>query len=73
MALGAIRPLTSDVPGSLPVAVVAVGEAVRNLSCPALELPDQACATGSPPLMRVSPDLPWRTAVVVLQLDLAGP
>jgi hypothetical protein len=71
-ALGAVRPLTIGVPDTLAVAIVIVGDSVRNLSCPGLELPEQACAVGSPPLLRLRTDLPWRNAVVVVQLDL-GP
>jgi hypothetical protein len=71
-ALGAVRPLTRGVPDTLAVAIVIVGDSVRNLSCPGLELPEQACAVGSPPLLRLRTDLPWRNAVVVVQLDL-GP
>lgn len=69
-ALGAIRPLTSGVSDDLRVAVVVVGDAVLNISCPGLVLSEQACATGSPPLLRVGTELPWRTAVVVVQIDL---
>jgi hypothetical protein len=69
-ALGAIRPLTSGQPDSMTVAVVAVGREVRNLSCPALPLSLQSCALGKAPLLHVRQDLPWRTATVVVQLDL---
>ena len=71
-ALGAIRPLTSGQPDGMKVAVVAVGDGVLNLSCPGLALSFQACAAGKPPLLRVRQDLPWRTAVVVVQLNLPG-
>jgi len=69
-ALGAIRPLTSSQPDHMRVAVVMVGDGVLNLSCPGLALSLQACAAGKPPLMHLRQDLPWRTAVVVVQLDL---
>jgi hypothetical protein len=69
-ALGAVRPLTSGVPNTLSVAVVVLGDEVRNLACPGLSLADQSCAVGAPPLLRLRTDLPWRTAIVVIQLDL---
>jgi hypothetical protein len=69
-ALGAIRPLTSSQPDRMKVAVVTVGSDVRNLSCPGLALSLQACAAGKPPLLHVRQDLPWRTALVMVQLDL---
>ena len=72
-ALGAVRPLTRGVPDNLAVAIVIVGDSVRNLSCPGLKLAEQACAVGSPPLLRLRTDLPWRDAVVVVQLDLDAP
>jgi len=71
-ALGAIRPLTSGQPDHMSVAVVTVGSEVLNLSCPGLALPLQACAAGKQPLLHVRQDLPWRTALVVVQLDLPG-
>ena len=70
-ALGAIRPLTSGQPDDMRVAVVTVGSGVLNLSCPGLSLARQACAEGPPPLLHVRQALPWRTALVVLQLDLS--
>jgi hypothetical protein len=69
-ALGAVRPLTSGMPDTLAVAVVVLGDEVRNLSCPGLSLEEQSCAVGAPPLLRLRTDLPWRTAIVVIQLDL---
>ena len=72
-ALGAIRPLTSGQPDDMRVAVVTVGTGVLNLYCPGLTLARQACAEGTPPLLHVRQDLPWRTAVVVVQLDLPEP
>ena len=72
-ALGAIRPLTTDQPVHMTVAVVTVGSDVRNLSCPGLALSIQACATGKSPLLRVRQALPWRTATVIMQLDLPDP
>lgn len=72
-ALGAIRPLTSGQPDHMKVAVVTVGDGVLNLSCPGLALSLQACAAGTPPLLHVRQDLPWRTALVIVQLDLPEP
>jgi hypothetical protein len=69
-ALGAVRPLTSGQPDLMSVAVVTIGSDVRNLSCPGLALSLQACAAGTPPLLHVRQDLPWRTALVIVQLDL---
>ena len=69
-ALGAIRPLTSGQPDDMKVAVVTVGTGVLNLSCPALPLSLRSCAEGTPPLLHVRQDLPWRTALVIVQLDL---
>jgi hypothetical protein len=69
-ALGAIRPLTDPKSDQMSVAVVSVGDDVRNLSCPGLALSRQACAAGKPPLLRVRQDLPWRAAIVIVQLDL---
>ena len=37
---------------------------------PGLTLSLQACAAGKPPLLHVRQDLPWRTALVIVQLDL---
>lgn len=72
-ALGAVRALTHRLPDDLDVAVMAVGGAVRNMSCPGLALSQQACATGKRPLLRLKQALPWRNAVVVVQLDLPEP
>lgn len=72
-ALGAIRPLTSGQPDRMTVAVVTVGSDVRNLSCPGLTLSLQACAAGKPPLLHLRQELRWRTAVVIVQLDLPDP
>lgn len=71
-ALGAVTPLTSGLPDDLTVAVVVVGRGVRNLSCPGLELAIQACALGKAPLLHLRQALPWRNAIVIVQLDLTG-
>lgn len=69
-ALAAFTPLTSSVPDELPVAVATWGDDVRNLACPLAELPEEPCAAGTPPLLRVNVDLPRKGALVVMQFDL---
>lgn len=70
-ALGAVGPLTSGMPDDLPVAASFSGQAVRNLRCSGLPVDQQACVAGHPPHVRVNQDLPYRAALVLLQLDLA--
>ena len=69
-ALGAVAPLVSRVPGDLPVAVAFRGEAVRNLRCAGLPIDQEACFAGHRPNVRVNRDLPYRAALVLVQLDL---
>jgi hypothetical protein len=69
-ALAALGPLTAGVPADLPVQIMVTGPEVRNLQCPHLPVSDQACAAGSRTRMRVNRALPWRAAMVLVQLDL---
>jgi hypothetical protein len=69
-ALGAVAPLTSRLPGDLPVAVAVRGEAVRNLGCVGLPVDQWACFAGKRPNVRVNRNLPLRAALVQVQLDL---
>lgn len=69
-ALAALQPLVGGVPAQLPVQVVVIGRAVLNLVCPNLPLSEQTCAAGAIPRMWVNRLLPWRSALVVIQLDL---
>jgi hypothetical protein len=69
-ALGAVAPLTSRLPGDLPVAVKVHGPAVRNLDCVGLPAAQRACIAGERPDARVNQNLPYRLAVVQVQLDL---
>jgi hypothetical protein len=69
-ALGAVAPLTSGLPADLPVAVRVHGTAVQNLDCVGLPTDQRACIDGRRPHARVNQDLPYRVAVVQVQLDL---
>jgi len=72
-ALAAISPLVEGVPETLPVALRISGSTVLNIGCPALRLREQACSAGRPPHRRVNRNLPWRSAVIVVQFDLPRP
>jgi hypothetical protein len=69
-ALGAVAPLTSRLPAEMPVAVTVKGTAVRNLDCVRLPADQRACIDGKRPTVRVNQNLPYRAAVVQVQLDL---
>jgi len=69
-AVGAVAPLASRLPGDLPVAVAFRGEAVRNVSCVGLPLDQRTCFAGRRPNVRVDQNLPYRAALVLVQLDL---
>jgi hypothetical protein len=69
-ALGAVGPMTSQMPGDSPVAIAVLGEAVRNLGCVRLPVDQQACIAGERPNARVNRNLPFRAALVQVQLDL---
>jgi hypothetical protein len=69
-ALGAVAPLTSRMPGDAPVAIAVSGAAVRNLGCVRLSVDQQACIAGRRPNARVNRNLPFRAALVQVQLDL---
>jgi hypothetical protein len=69
-ALGAVAPLTGRLPGDLPVAVRVHGQAVRNLDCAGLPADQRACFGGARPKVRVRHHLPYRAALVQVQLDL---
>ena len=69
-ALGAVSPLTSRMPGDTPVAITVLGYAVRNLGCVRLPVDQQACIAGERPKARVNRNLPFRAALVQVQLDL---
>jgi hypothetical protein len=72
-ALTAISPLVEGVPRTFPVALRIGGSTVLNIGCPALRLREQACSAGRPPHLRVNRQLPWRSAVIVVQFDLPRP
>jgi hypothetical protein len=73
-ALAGLGPLTSGVSPDLPVAIAVRGRAVRNLLCPHFKLASQrACAAGPAGDLRVNRNLPWRQAVIGVQLDLPRP
>jgi hypothetical protein len=72
-AIAAIGPVTTGVPPNLPVAIRVTGQGVLNLVCPSLRLSKQACSAISPPGLRVNRSLPWRQAVVLVQLNLPRP
>jgi hypothetical protein len=72
-ALSAISPLVEGVPKTLPVALMISGSTVINIGCPALRPREQACSTGRPPHLRVNRELPWRSAMIVVQFDLPRP
>jgi hypothetical protein len=69
-ALGAVAPLTSRLPAEMPVAVRVYGTAVQNLDCVGLPTDQRACFDGKRPHARVNQHLPYRAAVVQVQLDL---
>ncbi len=72
-ALTAISPLVEGVPKGFPVAMLVSGSTVLNIECPILRLREQACSAGRPPNLRVSHQLPWSGAVIVVQFDLPRP
>jgi hypothetical protein len=72
-AIAAIGPVSAGVSPNLPVRIRVTGAAVLNLVCPSLRLSKQACSAGSPPKLRVNRNLPWRQAVVLVQLNLPRP
>lgn len=72
-ALAALGPLSAGYSPDLPVTVTISGPGVRNLQCPAMPLSHQPCAAGERPHLRVGQALPWRDAIVVVQLDLPRP
>jgi hypothetical protein len=72
-ALTVISPLVEGVPKTLPVALRISGSTVINIGCPALRLREQACSAGRPPHLRVNRELPWRSAMIVVQFDLPRP
>jgi hypothetical protein len=69
-ALGAVAPLTSRLPDDFPVAITVRGRAVRNLGCVRLSVDQWACMAGERPNARVNRSLPFRAALVQVQLDL---
>ena len=72
-ALGALLPVTTSVPDDLPVVIAASGPAVLNLTCPKLRLSQQACSIQAQGELRAGRALPWRQAVVMVQLNLPRP
>jgi hypothetical protein len=50
--------------------MVVSGASVLNIECPVLRLSKRACSIGEPPNLRVKRKLPWRNAVIVVQVDL---
>jgi hypothetical protein len=68
--LGAVGPLTG-VPDELPVAITVKGHSLLNLSCPCLQVDDQACAAGGASTMRANQYLARRDALVLVQFDIA--
>ena len=72
-ALGALLPVTTSVPDDLPVVIAASGPAVLNLTCPKLRLSEQACSVRGQGELRAGRTLPWRQAVVLVQLNLPRP
>jgi hypothetical protein len=72
-AIAALGPVSAGVPANLPVRIRVTGQAVLNLVCPSLRLSKQACSAGSPPKLRVNRNLPWRQALVLVQLNLPRP
>ena len=72
-AIAALGPVSAGVPANLPVRIRVNGQAVLNLVCPSLRLSKQACSAGSPPKLRVNRNLPWRQALVLVQLNLPRP
>ena len=72
-ALGALLPVTTSVPDNLPVVIAASGPAVLNLTCPKLRLSEQACSIRGQGELRAGRYLPWRQAVVLVQLNLPRP
>lgn len=70
-ALAALGPLSQSLPPPSPVVLVTRGTTVRNLSCPLLSGNAVACSDGVRGAMGVREPLPQRSALVILQLDLA--
>ena len=71
-ALASVGPAVAEVEPDLPVAVAVRGPSVLTLSCPRLAEVRQDCAAGAAPEFRVDRALPWRSALVDVQLDLRG-
>lgn len=69
-ALAAVAPILAEQPDDFPVAFIVTGSGVRNLTCPDRPLPEQACATGTPPILSANRDLLWPEALVVAQVDV---
>ena len=57
-------------PGDSSVAITVHGQAVRNLGCVRLSVDQQACIAGKRPNAHVNRNLPFRAALVQVQLDL---
>jgi hypothetical protein len=72
-AIAALGPVSAGVPQNLPVRIRVTGPAVLNLVCPSLRLSKRACSAGTPPNLRVNRNLPFRTALVLVQLNLPRP
>jgi hypothetical protein len=72
-AIAVLAPVSANVPPNLPVRIQTRGEAVLNLSCPSMRLSERACAAGSKSKLRVNRNLPWRQALVLVQLNLPRP
>jgi hypothetical protein len=72
-AIAALAPISAGVPPDLPVRIRVPGQAVLNLVCPSLRLSKQACSAGPKAKLRVNRNLPWRNAVVLVQLNLPRP
>jgi hypothetical protein len=67
-ASAAIKPLTSELDGTLPTDLVVSGGGLQNAVCPLLT--ETRCAVGEPPGMAVQQGIPASQALAVLQLDL---
>jgi hypothetical protein len=72
-ALTAISPLVEGVPRLVPVASMVSGSTVLNIECPELPLRERACSAGRAPQLRVKRNLPWSSALIVVQFDLPRP
>ena len=72
-ALSGIGPIVGGVPNSLPVAIVIRGRTVLNIECPTLQASERVCVAGRPPQLHLKRELPWRSAVIVVQFDLPRP